>query len=764
MKTIRLIPVITIALLLSIFTPTRVKATHAAGGEIVYEWVSDSTYRVFFKFYRDCTGIQEPDILSPPQLCVMNPYNPSLSQNLAMQKVQGTLPDGSNNGDPVTTGCFQYPTQCSSPTSPIPGYREWWYSALVTLGGKCDFWTFSTSISARNPSTNTNGTSGGNLYVETTLNNVLFQGNSSPYFTAKPTPYFCINSFAEFNNGAIDVDGDSIVSEVVQPQNGGCGWSGSLVPISTGITYPANPLPTNNLFAMNGKTGQMSFIPTQQGVHTITTKVSEYRNGIKVGHIIRDVQMAILNCSSKKPSLYLQTPTGGGIDSTTTPPLVYGCAGEQLSFCYDVISDPRNRKLIVRDNYTFAVPGASTAYYNQVSDSVRGCFTWTPGSNDTGLRGFIILVKDSSCPPPGIMLSYNFAIPIYVLPAVRTFATDDSVCPGKQVMLAAIGGNSFVWDVLPGGDAVTNLSCTNCSQTTTIPKLTTTYTVTSATGTACGVLKDTVTVVVLPAPTIIPMPDTGICAGSPITLKTNTTPQAGVAYSYKWQPATFLNKDTDSTPITRPTTDITYIVAIKGNNSVCEATDTIDIKVDIKPDIRYNGTIAHYGDTTRIKGLILPVNQTYSLAWTPANLLDDPGAKDPLFTPTQLGRVKLTLIATTLAGCSDTVDIFVDVVWPVSVANDVIVPNPEIDIPNAFVPNGINNTLKISRMANATLKSFAVYNRAGVKMFQTSDVNEGWDGRFNGEPQPMGVYIYTIEAQTAAGEPLKKQGNITLVK
>jgi gliding motility-associated-like protein len=62
------------------------------------------------------------------------------------------------------------------------------------------------------------------------------------------------------------------------------------------------------------------------------------------------------------------------------------------------------------------------------------------------------------------------------------------------------------------------------------------------------------------------------------------------------------------------------------------------------------------------------------------------------------------------------------------------------------------------------LSFFRIFNRWGNVVFETKDVNEGWDGTFNGEPQPFGVYIYEIEAVGADGMLWNKRGNITLLR
>jgi gliding motility-associated-like protein len=97
--------------------------------------------------------------------------------------------------------------------------------------------------------------------------------------------------------------------------------------------------------------------------------------------------------------------------------------------------------------------------------------------------------------------------------------------------------------------------------------------------------------------------------------------------------------------------------------------------------------------------------------------------------------------------------------------NVVVMPDSRIDIPNAFAPGrGPNGKLKVLHLGDATLKTFAVYNRWGTKVFETSDINEGWDGTYQNEPQPMGVYIYSIEAKSAKGVPFSKNGNTTLIR
>ncbi|MGN6569551.1 MAG: hypothetical protein ACTHJ0_16450, partial [Flavipsychrobacter sp.] len=144
--------------------PFQSKASHAAGAEITYVWKSDSTYTVYYHLYRDCSGIPEPDSVL---LCYYS-YCDGFSNTIYLNKT--TYIDSPRlNGDDVWVACPSNPTTCHGGT--LPGYQEWWYSALVTLPSRCDNWTFSHYETYRNLSILNLQWAGQPLYTEATLNN-----------------------------------------------------------------------------------------------------------------------------------------------------------------------------------------------------------------------------------------------------------------------------------------------------------------------------------------------------------------------------------------------------------------------------------------------------------------------------------------------------------------------------------------------------------------------------------------------------------------
>ncbi len=456
--------------------PTRAEATHAAGGEITYEWVSDSTYRFYFKFYRDCSGIAEPTSAS---LCYFNSCG-SHRGSITLSKVT-QLPNGTPNGSEVSPGCADYPTRCTGSGSNLPGYREWWYSGTMTLPARCDYWTFYVSISDRNLNTNI-GT--GNLYIEATLNNLDVQNNSSPYFSVKPVPYVCVNSPYTFNNGAVDPNGDSLVFEFIRPRTAATACAATYS--ATDIAYRstafslAEPFSTNNTFIFSNTTGEMTFTPALQSTNTVSVRVSDYRNGVKIGSVMRDVQIQVRACSNPPTSLVpISTSVTGG---QLVGGQINGAANQPLRFCYNIVSDSPNRILIVTDNHMVSAPGSIVDYTGQGTDFVTGCFSWVPGCADTGLKILTITVKDSTCEPPGIAVSRTFTLPIYIQSGSVTYR-EVVICRGEEINLSSTGGLPAEWTVEPGGAPLSSLSCTSCSNPIARPDVTTVYVGKSNSGT-----------------------------------------------------------------------------------------------------------------------------------------------------------------------------------------------------------------------------------------------------------------------------------------
>ncbi|HQB18980.1 MAG TPA: gliding motility-associated C-terminal domain-containing protein [Bacteroidales bacterium] len=70
-------------------------------------------------------------------------------------------------------------------------------------------------------------------------------------------------------------------------------------------------------------------------------------------------------------------------------------------------------------------------------------------------------------------------------------------------------------------------------------------------------------------------------------------------------------------------------------------------------------------------------------------------------------------------------------------------------IPNAFYPNSEFEENRIFKpvcvFVDVNSYEFYIYNRWGSKIFSTTDIHQGWDGRYKGKEVPQGVYTYYIQ-------------------
>jgi len=57
-----------------------------------------------------------------------------------------------------------------------------------------------------------------------------------------------------------------------------------------------------------------------------------------------------------------------------------------------------------------------------------------------------------------------------------------------------------------------------------------------------------------------------------------------------------------------------------------------------------------------------------------------------------------------------------------------------------------------------------IYNRWGELVYQTSDVDQGWNGTVNGKQAPLGTYIYYAELVDDMGINFVKSGEIILIR
>lgn len=141
-----------------------------------------------------------------------------------------------------------------------------------------------------------------------------------------------------------------------------------------------------------------------------------------------------------------------------------------------------------------------------------------------------------------------------------------------------------------------------------------------------------------------------------------------------------------------------------------------------------------------------------SYLWTPNVAINDPTSRFPTVNPTENTWYYAT--TTNDYGCSSTDSV------RVLVRQEFYVGVPDIFSPNG---DGENDELKVRGNGIQTLEFF-VYNRYGQKVFESSNVNIGWDGSFNGEQANPGVFMYFARITYLNGFEEVIKGDVTLVR
>lgn len=492
-------------------------ANNIAAGDFYYEWQSDSTYKFFLKLYIDCSGNAEP--ASVP-MCLQNPCNSSLNFSTTLTKY-------SNTPVTVNVGCSKVKTICDSPASNIPGYKEWIYSATVTLPAQCNAWHIFSYAPSRNNSVNISNPSSGNFYTEISFNNTgSFQGNSSTHFNDKPIYYASVNMPFACNPGTTDLNGDSVAVELFNPQTNISSCSGvpsavNYISTSPSIGLPSNPFQTNNTFQISD-TGYTTFLPSMLGKNSVCFKIKEYRNHNLIGYTMREGQFYILTPKPYRPT-------------NIYSPMHVFCVGKPAQITAYAKSDSDSRLFLSYFSNPFS--NGTSSITGQNTDSVSFNFAFVPTNADIGQHVFQITITDSTCNPPGYVVYYP-SFTYIKIPGPLKVTNDTTLCLGDTIALNAENGEfTYAWQVLKGSNN-DNDGCYTCPQILIYPKTESSYVVASL-GKECGVdYSDTVNIHIRtgnehPKISITVYPDTIIVPNQRVTFTANVTDCVNPRYQWR---------------------------------------------------------------------------------------------------------------------------------------------------------------------------------------------------------------------------------------
>jgi hypothetical protein len=291
-----------------LFKPLYLKGTHLAGAELSYTCITNNTFNVEFSFYGDCNGSGHP--------LGVGIIVQSISCNVHFDDTIMVVPDSTQQ---IFFACQDLPTQCDDTSSLSPGIRKFKYSGVITLPMQCSDWVFSWEYCCRNcditnlPLPACLAGSGVGMYVSASLDNLNINCNSTPYFTNPPIMFVCVGQTLIYDHGAIDADGDSLVYSLVDPLIDAI----TPVPFLSGYSATA-PIISSPALTIDPFTGDINMTPTQLQVCVLAVLVQEFRNGLLIGHVNRDMQVYVrltvdINLLNKNEINIFPNPNSTGI-------------------------------------------------------------------------------------------------------------------------------------------------------------------------------------------------------------------------------------------------------------------------------------------------------------------------------------------------------------------------------------------------------------------------------------------------------------------
>lgn len=101
-----------------------------------------------------------------------------------------------------------------------------------------------------------------------------------------------------------------------------------------------------------------------------------------------------------------------------------------------------------------------------------------------------------------------------------------------------------------------------------------------------------------------------------------------------------------------------------------------------------------------------------------------------------------------------------------SISNHLTVePGLTLHIPNAFTPNGDGLNDEFGAIGFG-VKSYSmkIYNRWGEMLFESNNIEDQWNGTYNGIKVSPGSYVYHIEALGKESKRFHEEGTVSIIK
>ncbi len=375
-----------------------------------------------------------------------------------------------------------------------------------------------------------------------------------------------------------------------------------------------------------------------------------------------------------------------------------------------------------------------------VPDSSDYTYTWFPVASsshsvsvsDSGIYSVIVRDITVNCSTTdSIHLTFN-ALPII------SITTEPPVCIGETITLESSSSSpatSYYWakDSL-SIDSVANPGAVLNSPSTIYLTITDTN----------GCQNHTQKYMDIIEKPVLNLSDTNICPGDSVTLHGSPINQSYQNGIYEW----YYNNElwTDSSSLSRITVKNEGQYMLIFSVGTCQSTGYSDIEYHPAPDITRNEELVVFCNTTNFA--TLDGGEAYQYEWAHSD-------SNKRYLKTNIEGTYYVTITNT-EGCRNTDTIITDSRC-----------GPLVMAPSAFIPGQQGDDKFYLHDYNIGDFHLYIFNRWGEIIFESKDPGEAWDGTYNGQLMPAGVYPWIMRYtgdNPDYNKKIKQQGSVTIIR
>ena len=362
------------------------------------------------------------------------------------------------------------------------------------------------------------------------------------------------------------------------------------------------------------------------------------------------------------------------------------------------------------------------------------------------------VMSDKGCPGGAAVSIQVIPSPIFQLPSQTIYCQGDSV----QLNDAFSPEATYTWT-----STDPNFGTRTEPILSVVPPLgITTYRLVASNG-SCPPISREITITVLGDASFSITGDTDYCEGENAILSFNANTNGNLVWTKNIDP----NFSASSFDIAvRDSVTTTYTATFEYACGTVVRTVTVNPKAAIEiEEVRIFNTqnievdTIVEGTTVTLEAILESALGNATISWIANGAATGSNSLEIEDSDTAPGRKSYTVTVTTPDGCRRTRRI------------DLVILPATFQTPNLFTPNGDENNdiFRVIYSQGVEVETFElkVYSRWGNLVYETGDIDAGWDGTKDGEPMPSDVYVYYYTYKIRGQSDTNAvKGNITLLR